>query len=383
MDMQPIKVNLPADFATFSGMEAYTQSNYMASMTSAEWSNAVNAVAPFLNAQGLKQALAILDCAIGNIQRSKVISEACGYGDENFCGDGAGYAFHRAAISAQLQAHMDEQQHMLMQELHQLPLRYGLMSMKIPPMMPAAHLGFNPDVNFNAHPMAMEMPWISADIPAPMMPARPDVCSFATPAMAGPCRQVSEESMADSVGKSSTRRRAPQTLSSSLRLLENEDPDCLLIVRRIGKLGFKAARSLKKHYSAYGHVTKVLLAHSTARQYCDNQFTVKRRPSNLGFIQMATAEGAKKAIAEGEIQEIEGVSVSVQKFERHDADVCDEDGEGVETAEVEAMSDSMSRQTSTNTQSSKSGRKHGMSDVSTVASPPLSFSNGTESGSDS
>jgi hypothetical protein len=249
-EMQPIKVNLP-DFTAFTGMEAYTQSSYMASMTSAEWTNAVNSVAPFLNAQGLKQALAILDCAIGNIQRSKVISEACGYGDENFCGDGAGYAFHRAAISAQLQAHMDEQQHMLMQELHQLPLRYGLMSMKIPPMMPAAHLGFNPDVNFNAHPMAMEMPWISADIPAPILPARPDVCTFATPAMAGPCRQVSDESTTESAGKSSTRRRAPQTLSSSLRLLENEDPDCLLIVRRIGKLGFKAARSLKKHYSLW------------------------------------------------------------------------------------------------------------------------------------
>merc|ERR1719399_371531 len=119
----------------------------------------------------------------------------------------------------------------------------------------------------------------------------------------------------------------PQTLSTSLRILEAEDPDCLLIVRRISKLGFKATRSLKKHFSAYGPVVKVLLAHSTARQYCDQQFLVKRRPSNLGFIQMGTAEAVKLVLAEGLSQEICGVSVVVQRFERHDEEeeIEDED----------------------------------------------------------
>jgi hypothetical protein len=349
-----------------AGMEmqhqAYSHCNYMASLSTAEWSNAVNAVAPFLNAQGLKQALHILDCAIANIQRSKAVSEVSGYGHENVFGDATGYAFHRAAITAQLQAHMEEQQQMLMQELHELPLHFGLMNPKMavmPPLLPST----NPQMNFAA--ASMQMPWISSDMSAAMLPTMPDVCGPTAP---DPC-----EASAENVGKSSSRRRAPQTLSSSLRLLENENPDCLIIVRRIGKLGFKAARSLKKHYSAYGHVTKVLLAHSTARQYCDSQFTVKRRPSNLGFIQMATADGAQKVLAAGAVQEIEGVSVSVQRFERHDADECDEEGEEVDF-------EAASQPNSVNPKRGKPQR--GISEASTAPSPPLSFTNGNDSGSD-
>jgi hypothetical protein len=373
-DMLPLKVSLPSDYTQVAGMDkdstrdswmehqAYSQCNYMASLSTAEWSNAVNAVAPFLNAQGLKQALHILDCAIANIQRSKAVSEAAGYGNENAFGDATGYAFHRAAITAQLQAHMEEQQQMLMQELHDLPLHFGLLNPKMavmPPVLPSTH----PQMNFAA--ASMQMPWISSDMSAAMLPIMPDVC--------GPTVPDTCEASAENAGKSSSRRRAPQTLSSSLRLLENENPDCLIIVRRIGKLGFKAARSLKKHYSAYGHVTKVLLAHSTARQYCDSQFTVKRRPSNLGFIQMATADGAQKVLAAGAVQDIEGVSVSVQRFERHDADECDEEGEEVD---FEAASQP-------NFMNPKRGKpQRGISEASTAPSPPRSFTAGNDSGSD-
>merc|ERR1719343_1220775 len=40
------------------------------------------------------------------------------------------------------------------------------------------------------------------------------------------------------------------TLSMSLQLLSKEDPDTLFIVRRINKLGFKAAKKLRQHFSA-------------------------------------------------------------------------------------------------------------------------------------
>ncbi|CAE7464458.1 mkkA [Symbiodinium sp. CCMP2592] len=39
-----------------------------------------------------------------------------------------------------------------------------------------------------------------------------------------------------------------QTLSTSLQLLSKEDPDKLIIVRRINKLGFKASRKLKQYF---------------------------------------------------------------------------------------------------------------------------------------
>merc|ERR1719235_2138583 len=100
--------------------------------------------------------------------------------------------------------------------------------------------------------------------------------------------------------------RKVQTLSTSLQLLSNEDPDCLLIVRRINKLGFKAVRTLKHHFSAHGAVTKVLLAHSTVRQHGDPACHARRRPSSLGFIQMVNADATNKVLALGAEQEVDG-----------------------------------------------------------------------------
>merc|ERR1719331_3508810 len=156
-----------------------------------------------------------------------------------------------------------------------------------------------------------------------MTPGAPPVGKAAAPLSVTPAAAPENNSFPPG------RRRAPQTLSTSLRILEAEDPDSLLIVRRISKLGFKATQLLKKHFSAYGSVVKVLLAHSTARQYCDQQFQVKRRPSNLGFIQMGTAEATHKILAEGLSQEICGVSVIVQRFERHDEDELEDDDDSV------------------------------------------------------
>jgi hypothetical protein len=286
-------------------------------------------------------------------------------------GNGTGYTMQKAAVSAQMLAHLDEQQHNLMQELQNLPFRHGLMNAKMPPVLPS----ISPEVGFTAVPMPMEIPWSYADVPEPILPVMP--------APSRQISQISEISTPDSQTSTrgmASRRRAPQTLSSSLRSLENEDPECLLIVRRIGKLGFKAARALKKHYSAYGPVMKVLLAHSTARQYCDQQIMVKRRPSNLGFIQMASADGANKILAAGTIQEVEGVSVTVQRFERH-GDEEESEEFGAEEQEAEVPRDNSTNDETLN--ASRSERVRGMSDASTVDSPPLSFTNGIESGSDS
>merc|ERR1711972_758832 len=61
--------------------------------------------------------------------------------------------------------------------------------------------------------------------------------------------------------------KGTQTWASSLRLLANEDPSCLFIVRRINKLGFKAPRILRQHFSAHGAVVRVLVAQSR----CDSR----------------------------------------------------------------------------------------------------------------
>jgi hypothetical protein len=209
----------------------------------------------------------------------------------------------RAAACALLESQLKEQQGVLWHELQQLPFQDGMFCQYDPALLAA----------FSPPPLSAPPGLEATPNAAPTAPTAPTAA--ASISRKSSVRSPQKEAPA---GHASTRRRAPQTLSTSLRILEEEDADCLLIVRRISKLGFKATRSLKQHFSSYGPVVKVLLAHSSARQYNDQQMHVKRRPSNLGFVQMATREATKLILAHGPLHDIEGVEVSVQRFEHHE-----------------------------------------------------------------
>ena len=98
--------------------------------------------------------------------------------------------------------------------------------------------------------------------------------------------------------------RQAHTLSASLQTLASVDPKCLLIVRRIHKLGFKASRKLKQHFSIYGAVIRVLVAHSTVKQRGDPTSCTRRRPSSLGFVHMAQPSAVADILKRGEHQDI-------------------------------------------------------------------------------
>jgi hypothetical protein len=314
--MQPLKVSLPSSYTGSSQQQPACSTKLQGrfpsdELSSSQWATTVSGMAPFLDAEGLRRALTILDTAIYNVQRAKALenfSDQTSAGAMN--GQDAALHFQNAAMCGMMQAQVQQQQQALYHELLQLPY----MSANGPCATTNAAL-----VTPSTSPPATQ----AASPLAPPMPAAPPGSLTVTP-------PTSESGG----GNANGRRRTPQTLSTSLQILEEEDPECLLIVRRISKLGFKATRALKKHFSAYGSVGKVLLAHSTARQYCDQQFHVKRRPSNLGFVQMSSAEAVQKVLALGSSQEIEGVTVCVQKFEKHGtSEGAEEHGEAQDEGE--------------------------------------------------
>jgi len=340
---EPLKVHLPQCLEPHSYMGTAAGPPYP--LTSSQWANYVTSMAPLLNAKGVRRALTILESAIMNLQRAQAFEAPAGFA-------GASSNLQCAQMCAMMQMQVQQQQHLLFQELQQLPFREGIATpcsaeAAMPyPALPPGMVGIMP--------MAAAVPWASP----PQAAATPAVSSAKAPTGC-------------SGGGSSpaARRRTPQTLSTSLRILEDEGPDCLLIVRRISKLGFKASRSLKKHFSTFGPVLKVLLAHSTARQYQDQQFHVKRRPSNLGFIQMGTAAAANAVLAGGLAQEIEGVSVNVARFERHgeDGEVDDEQGDDV-LERGEQGDEQGDLPVAMQKKPKPERRERGMSDVSTAAS---------------
>jgi hypothetical protein len=222
---------------------------------------------------------------------------------------------------SQVQVYAEQQQ--LLAELQQLP--YDPSSVRTdfssPPAMAQQH--------FTSRMMGKggaQLPLAAGPIAQPM--SGKNVASESPKAL-----QKAGERSKTALGASA---RRVQTLSTSLQLLSNEDPDCLFIVRRINKLGFKAVRTLKRHFSAQGPVAKVLLAHSTVRQHGDPTCHARRRPSSLGFVQMANAESVIKVLALGAEQEVDGVLIRVQSFERQRIAECEKEDNEAEEEDLAA-----------------------------------------------
>jgi len=114
------------------------------------------------------------------------------------------------------------------------------------------------------------------------------------------------------------------TLRSHLQALQDKDPQCVLIVRKINRLGFESPNVLSAHFSSYGQVEHVFVAHSHVR--CQNRgvLAARLRPSGLGFLVMALKEDAEKIMQDGDEHTVQGVSIKVQRFEKR-ADILAEE----------------------------------------------------------
>lgn len=308
----PAKVEMCSLQQTFP--TEYMGANDAAQFSSGEWASKVHGVAPFLNTKGLHRALAILDQAIFNVQRVKAMEDMLATAQQGSAD--LDYDAQYAALSCkmcQVQVYAEQQQ--LLAELQQLPFDPSSVRKEFSPSLAA---GRN-------HPQQLlvasggDHSGVHAAMSSKILVPEPPKST----------QKATERSNKAAALASSARR--VQTLSTSLQLLSNEDPDCLFIVRRINKLGFKAVRTLKRHFSAHGQVAKVLLAHSTVRQHGDPSCHARRRPSSLGFVQMANAEAVSKVLAFGAEQEVDGVLIRVQSFERQRISECEkEDNEAEE-----------------------------------------------------
>jgi len=322
--MQPAKVFIGQDSymaeATARAAAAVSCANLVAEacsrpspqmpLSTGEWVAAVTQTAPCLDQQGIQEAIIILDTALNNVQHLKAIDAYMATANQTV----VGYVSYGAAEMMRQQ--VNERQQVLLQKLHQLgkkgmaqanaSRRAGFM----PPSLNEAIASY-PSLNeaqLDLYLSALMNQYVPVQMPCmPMeMPIEPNPHHSAMPAMP-------EDHMQRSKPRA---QRQVQTLSTSLQMLSKEDPDTLLIVRRINKLGFKGAKKLKTYFAQFGQVSKVLVAHSTCRQTGDIPCQARRRPSSLGFVHMASADAVQKVLACGADQEVDGAVIRVQMFER-------------------------------------------------------------------
>lgn len=126
-----------------------------------------------------------------------------------------------------------------------------------------------------------------------------------------------------------------ETLRMHLRSLLHVESSRVLIVRKINRLSFSSPAILKEHFSWYGNVEQVLVAHSRVKSGSGQAGIVSRlRPSGLGFVVMSQTVDAEAILAQGPEQQVCGTLIRVQKFERR---MAMEDGDDAEEEKTEGV----------------------------------------------
>lgn len=104
------------------------------------------------------------------------------------------------------------------------------------------------------------------------------------------------------------------TLRKHLRELQYTNPRKVLVIRKMKGLGLEAAAALRSHYSKYGDVEHVYVAHSYVKPRRGNG-AARLRPSSPAFLVMAREEDADAILKDGEQHEVHGAVIDVHPFE--------------------------------------------------------------------
>mmetsp|Transcript_21148 Transcript_21148/g.58638 ORF Transcript_21148/g.58638 Transcript_21148/m.58638 type:complete len:569 (-) Transcript_21148:271-1977(-) len=237
------------------------------------------------------------------------------------------------------------------------PVTWGHLDARMQPMQ--AHMPAMPDpAFFPMHPGCP--PWwgaaAAASTVAQMMPRMPQAQPPMSPTMhmgvAPRMGGIAQGHQGSPLAASSTQRRRSnpagdsndgagavcpwqhtgETLRMHLRSLIKIDSGRILIVRKINRLGFSSPELLEKHYTWYGTVERVLVAHSRVKSssvavQAGSNLTSRLRPSGLGFVVMSKPEEAEAILAEGPEQIVCGAVIRVQQFERRMTEMEEANGD--------------------------------------------------------
>jgi len=98
---------------------------------------------------------------------------------------------------------------------------------------------------------------------------------------------------------------------TSIRDLKGLDQRCVLVVRRITHLGFRAQAALSEHFASFGEVRGVFAPKSQARSIDKRRV---RRPT-LAFVVMADSAASEAVLAVGQDHEVGGQDVNVERYQ--------------------------------------------------------------------
>lgn len=113
------------------------------------------------------------------------------------------------------------------------------------------------------------------------------------------------------------------SLADALNILDYEQEESILIVRKIAKLGPAAYRTLHEVFSQFGPVRRVLLLPSRGR------FIAKPRPPSMGYVVMEKSSDTQLILRKCQYLTFDGISFEVHRFVRNQRFHCSDNAVGV------------------------------------------------------
>jgi hypothetical protein len=119
------------------------------------------------------------------------------------------------------------------------------------------------------------------------------------------------------------------SLRSNLQKMAEVDAKRIIMVKKIGKLGFGSAQFLKTYFRQFGGVTDVFVSHTFHRRgVCPENPYERPRPGSMGFIVMDKVEDVTVVFQKGLEHVVYGTTVSLSAYEHRTPEEyasCDEE----------------------------------------------------------
>jgi len=120
----------------------------------------------------------------------------------------------------------------------------------------------------------------------------------------------------DEVATAEADARLQDKLLKHLTAVSDVDPDCIFVCRQINVLGLQSHEVLMDHYSAFGEVKHVYVAHSKMKMPQYEGGERRMRPGDLGIVVMSSAAAVRCILAQGEHQVVAGRKVLINALDR-------------------------------------------------------------------
>lgn len=150
--------------------------------------------------------------------------------------------------------------------------------------------------------------------PPPGLEAMPEKASFHQQAVAALHTEHQLRAQVEVAEAAERLTLCADTLEQSRRSrhMDDEDANCVMVVRKLRKLGLRAQDILQKYCSQYGEVVSVVVAASKVK---GGHGEARSRPGSLGYVVMKNAGAVDKILAAGDEPTLANVSIKIQRFE--------------------------------------------------------------------